>query len=75
MSKIFGERLRQIRRENCLTQSQIGEFLSVSKMTVSAWETNKQEPCIEDLRKLARFLDVTSDYLIGLECYDGTREI
>ena len=73
MSKIFGERLKQIRKEFNLTQAQVGEYLSLSKMTVSAWETNKQEPCIDDLRKLAILFEITSDYLIGLEKEDGTR--
>lgn len=65
MSEIFGTRLRELRTEKNLTQQQLAESFNVSKMTISAWETNKQEPCIEDIKELAKIFDTTTDYLLG----------
>lgn len=73
MSQIFGERLREIRTEKKYTQQQIATIFNVSKMTISAWETNKQEPSIEDIKKLCYIFKVSSDYLLGIEDESGRR--
>ena len=73
MSQIFGERLREIRTEKKYTQQQIATIFNVSKMTISAWETNKQEPNIEDIKKLCCIFKVSSDYLLGIEDESGRK--
>lgn len=67
MSAIFGKRLRELRLEKCYTQHDLAQLFNVSKMTISSWENNKQEPCIEDIKKLAKTLDTTTDYLLGFD--------
>lgn len=69
MSKIFGERLRKIRLDNNYTQQEIAKVFKVSKMTISAWETNKQEPNIDYIKRLCNLFNVTADYLIGYDEY------
>lgn len=71
MSKTFGQRLREVRIEKEYTQQTIADFFNVSKVTISAWETNKQEPNIDDIVKLCRILNVSADYLLGLEDESG----
>ena len=73
MSKIFGNRLREIRTEYKVTQQTIAKIFNVSKMTISAWETDKQEPSIDDIAKLCKFFKVSSDYLLGLEDEAGRK--
>lgn len=73
MSKIFGTRLKEIRIENKCTQQTIANIFNVSKMTISAWETDKQEPSIDDITKLCKFFNVSSDYLLGLEDEAGRK--
>lgn len=65
MSVIFGKRLRELRKDKGLTQQELADYFNVSKVTVSAWEINKQEPSIEDIKKLASILDTSTDYLLG----------
>ena len=67
--KIFGERLREIRTEKHLKQSDLAEKLNVSGNTVHSWETNKQEPSMETLLKLCEILEVSLDYLFGKSDY------
>lgn len=74
MSKIFGERLRELRKSKNYSQQQVAAIFNVTKTTVSAWETDKQEPCIEDIKKLAEILDTSTDYLLGYENEDGTKK-
>jgi len=63
----FDERLRELRKEKELSQQQLSEVFNVSKMTISAWETSKQEPSIELILSIATFFNVSTDYLLGNE--------
>ena len=73
MSKIFGEKLREIRCEKGYTQQAIASILKVSKMTISAWESNKQEPDIENIQRLCFLFKISADYLLGLEDESGRK--
>ena len=70
MVTIFGTKLKECRKDTKLTQAQLAAIMNVSKTTICQWETNKQEPSLEDLIKLALFFHVTADYLLGIEDSD-----
>lgn len=57
-----------------LTQTELANFLNTTQDTISLWEREKSNPDIEQLIKLARFFDVSTDYLLGLEDEDGHKE-
>lgn len=65
--KIFGKRLREVRKSKKLTQQEIAELLGVKQNTYSDWENGKTEPSFENLIKLADLLEVTLDWLFGRE--------
>ena len=64
-SKIFGKRLRQLRREYNMTQADLGEKLGVGKTTISNYETGNSYPDNENILKLSKIFEVTTDYLLG----------
>lgn len=61
----FKTRLKELRFERGATQKEIADLLNMSKMAVSHWEQGDCEPSIEQLKILAKFFDVTVDYLVG----------
>ena len=65
--KIFRERLKDLRKENNLSTTQLGKILNVSSSTISRWESGEILPSIEHLYNIAKYFKVSSDYLIGLE--------
>ena len=65
MMKIFCERLRELRLEKDLKQSDVADAMNVVFGTISNWELGVSFPNIEDLKKLADFFDTTADYLLG----------
>lgn len=65
MTAIFGKRLRDLRMQKKMTQSDIGKFLHVSKVSVSGYENGTREPDQASSIKLADLFDVTLDYLNG----------
>lgn len=61
----FKVRLKELRLENNVSQVQIAKLLNMSKMAISHWEKGNSEPSIEQLKVLAKYFDVSVDYLIG----------
>ncbi len=63
----FGERLKELRLEKRLKQSQLAEKFHVKTSTVSRWEAGIMEPDFLTLINLSKFFKVTTDYLLGQE--------
>ena len=65
----IGAFLKQLRNENALTQEQLAERISVSRRTVSRWETGGNLPDLSILLELADFYGVDLRELL-----DGERK-
>ncbi len=65
--KEFGERLRKIRTNRNMTQTELGEIFENPKAqtTIGTWEKGYREPSMTDLIKISRFFNVSIDYLLG----------
>lgn len=61
----FAERLKTLRKEVKLTQTQITEKLNISQQAYASWERGAKRPTQENLVKIAQVLNVTVDYLLG----------
>ena len=61
----FKERLKELRIEKNISQSELGKLVHMSKMAISHWESGHSEPSIKQLIVLSKYFDVTVDYLIG----------
>ena len=62
----FNHRLRSLRKEKGLTQTEVGKHLGYGYTTISNYESGRNEPSIEDLKKMAAFFQVSLDYLLGV---------
>lgn len=51
----FGKRLRNLRRNNGMTQAELAEHLSVTPKTISFYENDQRELSFATLRNLAKF--------------------
>lgn len=60
-------RLKNLRKEKKLSQQQVADFLCVSNQTYSNYETGAREPDNENLKKLADFFNVSTDFLLDYE--------
>lgn len=58
-------RLKELRIEKGLLQSDIAKIINKSERTVGFYETGERDMNTETLAKLADFFDVTIDYLLG----------
>ncbi|MFA5450185.1 MAG: helix-turn-helix transcriptional regulator [Clostridia bacterium] len=64
---IFNERLKELRIEKNLSQVALAKHLKVSQRSISSWETGFREPDFQTLNAIAKFFEVSTDYLLGLE--------
>lgn len=74
----FGEKLKEAREQNNLTQEQLGEKLYVSRQVVSKWETGVRYPDLLTAKKIAEIFDLSVDYFLcedKLEEYSEKQEI
>ena len=65
--KILSEKLIQLRKERGLSQATVAKDLNVSLAIICYWETNKSDPTASNVAKLARYFNVSSDFLLGLD--------
>ena len=59
-------RLKLLREERKLTQTEVAAFLGVGRNTLSRYETGERAPDTDTVARLAGYFDVTTDYLLGL---------
>ncbi len=62
----FAEQLNAMRKERHITQEQLAQELSVSRTTISRWESGKVLPDIETIKHLSRVLNYNFFAVEGL---------
>lgn len=65
--KVFGERVKKELREQGKLQRDLCLYLNVNKSTMSEWLNDHNEPPMSTIVEIAKFLDVSADYLLGLK--------
>lgn len=61
----YMDRLRGLREDNDLTQSQVAEVLKTSQTMYARYERGANEMPIRHLVTLCRFYNVSADYILG----------
>lgn len=61
----FKDRLKEIRQEKGLSQTELGKIFNLSKQTISSYENDGSFPNQDTLNKLADYFDVSVDWLLG----------
>ena len=59
-------KIKELRKDQGLTQKQLAKLLNKSETGVASWEQGLSEPNINDIRKLCEIFKVSADYLLGL---------
>ena len=63
----FAKRLRRLRRDKLLSQSQLAKKINVSRNTIYTYEHEYRNPTAIVLCRLADFFGVSVDFLLGRE--------
>ena len=62
----YTERIRALREDRDMTQTQIAQLLKVGQKTYSDYELGKTRIPVDSLIVLAKFYDVDMDYICGV---------
>lgn len=63
----FGDKLKTLRTEAGMTQTELAKRLSITKSVVSYYELQERTPSPDVLIQLADIFHVTTDYLLGID--------
>ena len=66
MEKTIGEKVRDLREDMDLTQTELGEKLQMTQRKISYIECNVYEPNIYDIISFCKFFNLSADYFLGL---------
>ena len=62
-----GEKIRALREQTGISQSELARRLGVTRSSVNAWESGLSAPTAIYLVELSKLFHVSTDYLLGLE--------
>ena len=62
----FGEKIKNLREDLNLTQTQLGEAVQMTQRKVSYIERDKYEPSLDDIVALCNFFKISANYLLNL---------
>ena len=63
---IIGKRIKELRIERGLSLQKLANEIGVDKHAIIIWENETNEPKANYIVKLAKYFDVSTDYLLGL---------
>ena len=66
MQLSFGDRIRNLREDADLNQTQLGKAVNMTQRKISYIECGKNEPSIDDIIAFCRYFQVSADYLLGI---------
>jgi len=66
MKLSFGEKIRNLREDMDMNQTQLGNAVHMTQRKVSYIECGKYEPSLEDIIALCHFFHISADYLLDI---------
>jgi len=66
MNMTFGDKIRSLREDLDLNQTQLGKALNMTQRKISYIECGKYEPSIEDIVAFCNFFKISSDFLLNI---------
>ncbi len=71
---MFKDIIKDLRESQDMSQYELARALQVSQSAVAKWELGKTEPTSSALVSIARFFNVSADYLLELEDEFGNKK-
>lgn len=62
MISSIGTRIKELRKIKNISQEELANELSVSRQTISKWESDIVSPDINNIEMLSNFFEVSTDY-------------
>ncbi|MDY5779763.1 MAG: helix-turn-helix transcriptional regulator [Succinivibrionaceae bacterium] len=70
MSETIGDKLQKVLKDKSISQKELATNIGITESAMSKYISGDRIPKMDILKKIAIFLDVSIDYLVGLEDAD-----
>lgn len=70
---MYGERLKELRKERGLTQSEFAKRINTTQKNISKYELEMLDLSTETIILICKTFNVSADYLLGLEDETGAK--
>ena len=64
--KMYGQRIRELRLEQGLTQNELAQAINTTQKSISKYETEYLDLNTDMIIALCKYFNVSADYLLGL---------
>ncbi|WP_026021188.1 helix-turn-helix domain-containing protein [Paenibacillus senegalensis] len=71
---MFSKRLKQLRKKRKYTMQDLADSVGVAKSTYAGYESGYRQPTLETIQNIAKKLNTSADYLLGLTEYTEPQE-
>lgn len=75
MTLKIGEKIKNLRKQQNITQEKLAAYLNISYQAVSKWENDTALPDITLIPQIANFFGVSADELLGMKDIEETEEL
>lgn len=66
---MIADRIRTLRLEKQMTQSELAKMLGITRSSVNAWEMGLSVPSTQYIIEMARMFNVSTDYIMDVDKY------
>lgn len=75
MDQNFSTKLKELRLEHNLSQTDLAEYLHISRQAISRWETGRAYPDIDNIISLCNLYEISADEFLGLSQTSSTSQV
>lgn len=72
---MLGEKIRNLRKENKISQEELANKLGVSRQSISLWENDQTMPSMDNIIAIANIFGVSTDVLLKENSENKTKEL
>ncbi len=66
---MIADRIKLLRQENDMTQSDLARILGITRSSVNAWEMGISVPSTQYIIEMSRIFHVSTDYIMDVDTY------
>lgn len=71
---MYGDKIRELRENLNMTQEEFAKAINISRSALSNYERSFRQPEYDVLKKIAKFCNVTTDYILELDIKPTTEQ-
>ncbi len=72
---MFKDKLKTLRKNNNMTQAQLGEKLNLDTSSITKYETGGSLPSIDIIKKISKIFNISIDYLLENEIDSNVKDV